>query len=343
MAKKLKLKEILSMTGGVLKGNPELSINSITSIDKYKVGSISPLWESKFVPLATSKMVLLTKPGWIPEGASGVEVEDPRRALVFLLEYFDSFIIEKPFVSKSALVSGHSTIGENVYIGPNSVVSEGSVLSDDAVLLGNVWIGKHVTIGKNTIIEQGVVIHDFVTIGENCIIHSNAVIGSDGFGFMPDGEKGLLRIPQIGNVVVEDNVEIGSCSCIDKATFGETLISKGTKIDSLVKVGHNCRIGANCILVSQSGIAGSTILEEGVTIAAQVGIANHATIGARTTIGARAGVIKDVPKDIIYSGFPAQEHREELRQQVALRTLPKLIKEIKELKEKIEGLTQKDD
>lgn len=331
------------MTGGILRGDPELTIDAVTSIDKYLVESISPLWESKFLPFVTPGMVLLTKPGWIPEGVSGIEVEDPRRALIFLLEYFDSSLIKKSFIAESASISENSTIGEEVYIGPNSVISEESVLGDGSVLLGNVWIGKHVIVGKNTTIEQGVVIHDFVTIGDNCIIHPNAVIGSDGFGFIPDSEKGLLRIPQIGRVVIENDVEIGACSCIDKATFGETLISKGTKIDSLVKVGHNCRIGASCILVSQSGIAGSTVLEEGVTLAAQAGIGNHATIGARTIIGAKAGVIKDVPKDKIYSGFPAQEHREELRQQAALRNLSKLTKEFKELKEKIERLVKKDE
>ena len=339
--KNLKLSEIIKMIGGVLKGDPEITINSITALNKYKEGSIAPLWEKRFMSDVVPGMLLLTKPGWIPDKCFGIEVDDPRRALISLLEYFDPKTAESPTVDESAIISKHSKIGRNSHIGPNCIISDGALLGDDCVLVGNVWIGKHAALGNNTRIEQGAVIHDFVKIGNNCIIHSNAVIGSDGFGFIPDSEVGLLRIPQIGTVIIEDNVEIGTCTCIDKATFGETRISQGTKIDALVKIGHNCHIGKFCIAVSQSGIAGSSTLGDGVVLAAQAGVANHASVGSGAILAARAGVIGDIPEGKTVSGFPAQDHMDELRQVKSLRQLPGLFKEVKELKVIINEIVQK--
>lgn len=340
MNKMLKLSEIAKMTGGDLKGNPEYSVDSVTALNKYKKGSISPFWDKKFLSDVIPGMILLTKPGWIPEESFGIEVDDPRRALICILNYFDPNTAELPTIHESAIISKLSIIGKDVHIGPNCVISDGASLGDKCVLVGNVWIGKNAVLGNNTRIEQGAVIHNFVKIGSNCIIHSNAVIGSDGFGFIPDSKVGLLKIPQIGTVIIEDNVEIGTCTCIDKATFGETYISHGTKIDALVKIGHNCHIGKFCIAISQSGIAGSSTLGDGVVLAAQAGVANHASIGTGVTIAARAGVIGDVPEGKTLSGFPAQDHRSELRQVRSLRHLPELLKEVKELKTKISKITQ---
>jgi UDP-3-O-[3-hydroxymyristoyl] glucosamine N-acyltransferase len=199
-------------------------------------------------------------------------------------------------------------------------------------------VGKHVSIGDNTLIEPGVVIYDRSSIGENCIIHANAVVGSDGFGYMPDPELGLLRIPQIGTAVIEDDVEIGVCSSIDRGTFGETRISKGTKIDSHVKIGHNCTIGEYCIIVAQSGIAGSTTLGKGVTMAAQSGAANHSRIGDGVIAAGRAGITGDVPPGLVVSGFPAIEHKKDLHQLVAIKQLPDLIKKVKNIEKKLDEL-----
>lgn len=339
-AKVLNLSQIADMTGGTLIGDPDYAITSISALEQHKEHSISPLWENKFLSAVEPGMVLITKKGWIMDGCSGVEVDDPRKSLVSLLAFFDPHIQELPNVHISASLSSTSVIGKGVHIGPNCVVSDEAEIGDGCVLTGNVWVGRGVKIDSGTRIESGVSILDYVTIGKGCIIHSNAVIGSDGFGFMPDGQTGLLRIPQIGRVTIEDNVEIGACTCIDRATFGDTHVASGTKIDALVKIGHNCRIGHCCIIVSQSGIAGSSTLGNGVTMAAQSGIANHAAVGDGVTMGARSGVIGDIEPRQTISGFPARDHRLELRQMASLRHLADMADEIKKLRKRISALEE---
>lgn len=339
--KSVSLRELALKVNGTVHGNPDIEINAISELSKASADTISPVWEKKFLSDVKEGNVLLTREGWTPENCSSIEVKDPRRALVDLLNIFDPKVLEAPRISESAVISDKATIGKNVYIGPHCVISEGAVISDNVRLAGNNWISNDVKIGKNTMIEPGAVIYDRVTIGENCIIHSNAVIGSDGFGFMPDPDVIMLRIPQIGTVTIEDDVEIGTCTCIDRATFGDTHISKGSKIDALVKVGHNCKIGMYCIAVSQSGIAGSSNIGNFVTLAAQSGVANHSTVGDHTTLCARTGVVCDVPAGKVLSGFPAQEHSAELKQMAILRKLPELYSKLKELYKKIEKLEEK--
>lgn len=331
------------MTAGEVKGDSEKIVSSISDLSKHIEDSISPLWEKKFASEVKSGMTLLTKPGWIPEGCSGIEVEDPRRALVALLNFFDGHVKEAPGIHSSSVISQNASVGENVHIGPNCVISDFAVIADNCVLVGNVWVGRGVTIGDSTRIEPGAVIHDTTSIGKHCIIHSNAVIGSDGFGFMPDKNVGLLRIPQIGTVTIQDYVEIGTCVCVDRATFGETLVSNGTKLDALVKVGHNCTIGEYCIVVSQSGIAGSSKIGRGVVLAAQTGVANHATVGDGVTLGARGGIVNDIPAGMTVSGFPAQDHKKELRQILAVKQLPELAAAVKDLKKKAAAMDDTDE
>lgn len=335
----LTLAKIANMVNGTLKGDGNYVVVSISSPDAPCPGSLSPLWEKKLVPFASPDAVLLTKNGWIPENGQGIEVEDPRRALVTLLEYFDTKQINQiPSVHETALISSDAVIGKNVTIGPGCVVSENSRIGDGCTLVANVWVGKHVSIGDNSLIEPGVVIYDRSYLGKKCIIHANAVVGCDGFGYMADPELGLLRIPQIGTVVIEDDVEVGVCSSIDRGTFGETRVSKGTKIDSHVKIAHNCMIGEYCIIVAQSGIAGSSTLGKGVTMAAQSGAANHSRIGDGVIAAGRAGITGDVPPGLVVSGFPAIDHKKDLRQLVALKQLPDLIKKVKNIEKKLDEL-----
>lgn len=338
--KVLTLREISEMTGGVPKGDPDKKVSRISDLSQNNGDAISPLWEKKFVGDVKPNMTLLSKIGWIPEDCMGVEVEDPRLALVSLLDYFDGHVKETPMTHATAVISPSAQIGNNAHIGPNCVISDDVVIGADCVLVGNIWVGKGVTVGESTRIEPGAVLHESTVIGKNCIIHSNAVIGSDGFGFIPDKKVGLLRIPQIGKVLIQDNVEIGTCVCVDRATFGETLVSSGTKLDALVKVGHNCHIGKFCIVVSQSGIAGSSTLGDGVVLAAQSGVANHASVGNGVTVAARGGIVNSVPDGATVSGFPAQEHRKELKQLLAIKQLPELLSTIKELKNKVAELEE---
>lgn len=286
---------------------------------------------------------MLTKTGMLPGGLQGIEADDPRTALAALLVYFEEQLgrsCRPPAVHPSAVISRHASLGAGVHIGAGCIVEEASI-GDGVVLEANVFIGRGASIGAGSRLEPGVVVYHDASIGERCIIHACAVIGCDGFGFIPDREKGLLRIPQIGTVKIGDDVEIGVCSSVDRATFGETVIGRGTKIDSHVKVGHNCVVGEFCVIVSQSGVAGSSLVGSGVTLGAQSGVANHAVIGRGVTVAGRGGVTSDIEAGKTVSGFPARDHREELRERVAVRRIPELLESIRELKKKIAELEKK--
>lgn len=338
----LRLDKIAEMVGGELKGDGSAVVESISSPEKHLENSISPFWEKKFAGQIKPGMTLLTKHGWTPAGCRGVEVDEPRRALVVLLEYFEQLAKAPlaPAIDPSAAIAADARLGRDVYIGPGCVVSSGAFIGDGCVLLGRVWVGRGVSLGAGTMVECGVVFYDSVSVGRGCILHANAVIGCDGFGFMPDPQKGLLRIPQVGTVVIGDNVEIGVGTTIDRATFGETTIGNCVKIDAQVKIGHNCHVGDFSIIVAQSGVAGSSTIGRGVTMASQSGMANHTTIGDGATVAARGGVVSDIPAGAVVSGFPAIDHRRDLHQLAAIQQLPELVKRVRELEARLKKLEE---
>jgi len=339
----LTLAEVAEITGGSLKGDSSYKIGGVSPPNAWRENTISPLWEKKYFDPLSPGVILLTKTGWLPDGFQGIEADDPRAALAALLIFLETRNAKMkhgPAVHPNAVISEKSIIGKDVYIGAGCIV-EGSAIGDGAVLEANVFVGADVTIGAGSRLEPGVVVYHGVTIGGDCIIHAGAVIGCDGFGFVPDKSGNLLRMPQIGTVRICDNVEIGACSSVDRATFGETVIGRGTKIDSHVKIGHNCKVGEFCIIVSQSGVAGSSVIGSGVTLGAQSGVANHATIGDGVTVAGRGGVTSDIEAGKTVSGFPARDHREELRERVALRRLPELMESVKGLKREVAEAAKK--
>lgn len=343
MATELTMMKIAEMTGGILKGDPEYKITGISLPWRSATNMISPLWEKKFLSSLPPDVVLLTKKGWIPEDLTGVEVDEPKAALALLLAFFESNRDGMKRGSSrhpTAAISEGASIGKDVFIGAGCVIEE-AVIGNGVVLEAGVFVGRGVSVGDNSCLEPGVVVYHDVSIGRDCIIHANAVIGCDGFGFVPDAKAGLLRVPQIGTVKICDNVEIGVCSSIDRATFGETIVGRGTKIDSHVKVGHNCTIGEFCVIVSQSGVAGSSRIGSSVTLGAQTGVANHAAIGDGVTVAGRGGVIADIEAEKTVSGFPARDHREELRERAAARRLPEMADGLKELKRRINELEKR--
>lgn len=341
MAKVITLAQIAELTGGSVVGDPEIKISSISDPRRPKEGAISPLWEKKLEKFAAGCPVLFTKKGWVKEGQSGVELDEPRAGLIALLKFFDEAQERERTVSERALVDKDATLGENVAVGAGSVIKAGASVGDGSVIMENVFIDCGVTIGKNCVIEPGAVVFHHSVLGDGCVLHANAVVGCDGFGFLPDPKAGMVKIPQIGIARLDDGVEIGAFSSVDRATFGETYIGKCTKIDSHVKIGHNCQIGAYTIIVAQSGIAGSSHIGNRVIMAAQSGTANHASVGDGCTVGGRGGVTADVPAGSIVSGFPAQDHRKELRLQAAVRQLPEMASSVKELGKRMAALEKR--
>jgi UDP-3-O-[3-hydroxymyristoyl] glucosamine N-acyltransferase len=245
-----------------------------------------------------------------------------------------------PGTDRSAKISKSAQIGSECAIGPNVVIGHNTTLGTRVALHANVVIGDDVTIGDDCDIYPNVVIRERVSIGQRVSIHAGSIIGSDGFGYRWDGKK-HAKVPQIGTVIIEDDVEIGSCTCIDRAKFGATTIGRGTKIDNLVQVAHNVRIGPHSIIVGQTGIAGSAILGTGVIIGGQAAVRDHVTIGDGAMVAARSAIANNVPPKTTVSGMPALPHRQSLREQAAFRRLPELIVQVRKMQEELDELKKK--
>lgn len=263
-----------------------------------------------------------------------ITVKNPRLAYAKIASLFAPDVFYKPGIHPSAVVSKSATIGNNVSIHPQVVIDDNVVIADNTVLAPGVYLGKGVKIGSNTIIHPNVVIEYNSIIGSDVIIHGGTVIGSDGYGFVSvvDGHH---KIPQLGNVIIEDRVEIGANVTIDRGTSGSTVVGKGTKIDNLVQIAHNVKIGADCLIIAQVGIAGSAELGERVILAGKTGVVGHIKVADHVTVASNSLVTKDMPSAVFYSGSPAQDHKTELREQAARRKLPKLLKTVKKLEKKI--------
>ena len=332
------LKEIAEITGGELCGDGKIKITGLDSIETAHDGDLTFADENHVAAAKNSNAAAVIIPqnfnGEIPKNS--IKVENPKFAFAKLMEIF------KPQIEIPAGISSQAFIGENVKISSSAkimafaYIDNGAEISDGAIIYPHTYIGQNVKIGANTIIYSSVTIREYCKIGARCVIHSSAVIGADGFGFTTS--KGVhTKVPQIGNVVVEDDVEIGAHVGIDRAAMGSTVIGHGTKIDNLVHIAHNCRIGANCLIVAQTGISGSTIVGDNVTFGGQVGTVGHIKIGGNSVYAARSGISKNMPEGFFGSGFPIQPHNEWLRTQGAIKKLPDLMKKIQQLEEIIKA------
>ncbi|MEW6679894.1 MAG: UDP-3-O-(3-hydroxymyristoyl)glucosamine N-acyltransferase [bacterium] len=322
----MRLKEIVKILKGKLIGE-DIEIQGVSSIEEAEKGEITFSLNGGKVKDTKASAIILKEKG---EGISipVILVDHPKLAFSKLLSIFSS--IKHPCgISKKASISENVKIGDNVAIGDFAVIENGAKIEEGAIIYPNVYIGMNVTIGKGTIVYPRAVIMN-AKIGDSVIIHSGVVIGSDGFGYIKDNGKNV-KIPHKGGVLIKDEVEIGANTTIDRGTIKDTIIGKGTKIDNLVHIAHNCIIGKNCIIVAQVGISGSVIIGDNVVIAGQAGISDHIKIGSQTTIAARSGVTKDIPCEKIVSGFPAKDHREEKRLHGLIQRLPKLIERVKRL------------
>ena len=282
----------------------------------------------------------------LPTGTEGfvcpvIYVADPKAAFAKLLTIFTPPIEHSVGVSDRAYVGTDVKIGEGVIILPFAYIDGHAVIGAGATIYPHTYVGQYSVIGADTVLYSSATVREHCRIGARCTIHSGAVIGADGFGFTT--EAGVhTKVPQVGGVVIEDDVEVGAHVGIDRATLGATVIGKGTKIDNLVHIGHNCNIGANCLIVAQTGISGSTKVGHNVTFGGQVGTVGHISIGANSVYAARSGIIGDMPEGVFCAGFPVQPHTEWLRVQAAIRRLPEMVKKIKSREKELEGLRGKD-
>ena len=330
------LQEIAQLTGGRLSGDPAIEISGANNIAAARQTEITFAVDPHLDEAAASKAGAVLLPDTVHDfPLPAVYVADPRAAFAQLLVLFTPPIVHETGVSEQSYIGKDVTLGQDVTILPFAVVDDHAVIGDRVILYPHTYIGQYASIGADSQIYSNVTVREHCQIGQRVILHSSAVIGADGFGFTTkDGIH--TKVPQVGNVVIEDDVEIGAHVGIDRATTGSTIIGHGTKIDNLVHIGHNCEIGANNLIVAQTGISGSTIVGHNVTFGGQVGTVGHIHIGANSVYAARSGIIGNMPEGVFCAGFPAQPHQEWLRMEAALKHLPEMRKQIRQMEKKLE-------
>ena len=335
----ISLSELCDLLNGELVGEGSLSIDGIAEIDSAVSGQITFISSKKYESLladskasaviVSSDMNSLTIPA--------IRVSDTQLAKAKTLKYFHPDEELEAHIDAKAIIDENAVIGEGCYIGAGTVIKGGAILGNKCHIMENVFIDSTVKLGDECIINPGVVISNKSTIGSRVEIGSGTVIGGEGFGYLPDGSK-IMKVPQVGSVIIEDDVSIGMNCCVDRGTMGATLIRKGAKLDNLIQVAHNVEIGEYTIIAGQSGLAGSAVVGSGVLIGGQAGIAGHIKIGNGVKIAARAAVFKSFPDGATISGTPARSHQESLRKEANISRIPKLSKKIKDLEQEVEKL-----
>jgi UDP-3-O-[3-hydroxymyristoyl] glucosamine N-acyltransferase len=329
---------------GTVEGDSSISVTGVARIEQGKPGSLcffaNPKYE-KYVYTTKSSIILLNKDYELKEKITPtiIRVDNAYEGIASVLGLFESAkAANKKGCEYPSKVSWRSKRGKNCYIGAFAYIAKGVKLGDNVKIYPHVYIGDNVTIGDNTIVYSGAKIYHGCVIGANCIIHSGAIIGADGFGFAPQTSGEYKKIPQIGNVVIEDNIEVGACTTIDRSTMGSTVIHSGVKLDNLIQIAHNVEIGKNTVIAAQTGIAGSVKVGESCVFAGQAGIVGHLNVGDRVTIASKSGVSNNVPSDRAMLGFPAMEASKYKRSFVVFRNLPDLKNAVDALIKKVAAL-----
>ena len=338
----LTVKDAADLVGGKVYGDSNFEIQNISKIQEAKPGDLTFLYLSSYQKHfeATKASVILIKPDHEKnrDDLIYIEVDNPDVALQkIIIKYFNPELLLVG-IDKSASVHSSAKIGNNVALGKNVVISGNCEIGDDTKIYHNTVLMENVKVGKNSLIYPNVSIRENCILGKNVIVHSGTVIGSDGFGYTHNEKGEHIKVPQIGNVIIEDDVELGSNVSIDRAAIGSTIIRKGAKIDNLVQIAHNVEVGENTVMSGQVGIAGSTKIGKNCMFGGQAGLTGHIEITDGVLVGAQSGVSKSITKSGTYFGYPAMEISKTLRQEVHLRNLPKYIEQIKALEKKIKEL-----
>ena len=337
-------KAISDILNGEIVGDPNVVVNDFSKIDEGKNGTISFLANSKYTNFIykTESSIVLVNKDFTPEkhiNCTLIKVDNPYHAFASILELKQNSNPEKIGIEDNVHIAKTAKIGKDIFIGAFAYIGENAVIEDKVKVYPQVYIGDNVTIKKNTILYPGVKIYHDCKVGENCIIHSGTVIGSDGFGYATESKCEYKKILQLGNVVLENDIEIGSNCSLDRATMGSTIIRNGVKIDNLVQIAHNVEVGENTVIISQAGVAGSSKIGKNCIIAAQAGIVGHISVADNVIIGAQSGVSNNIKNEgAIVLGSPAFNVSECRRSMAVYKRLPDMYKTISELEKEIERL-----
>jgi UDP-3-O-[3-hydroxymyristoyl] glucosamine N-acyltransferase len=337
---KFTAEQIAGILEGEVIGNPNAEVHVLSKIEEGKEGSLTFLSNPKYNNFiySTEATITIVNKSFMPESelkTTLIKVEDAYLAFSKLLEFYDQAKGNKSGIEQPSVIAENAKYGNNFYLGSFSYIGLNVVLGNNVQIYPNCFIGDNVVIGDNVTIFAGTKIYEQTIIGNNCAIHSGSVIGADGFGFAPNPDGTFKKIPQIGNVIIEDDVDIGACTTIDRATMGSTIIRKGVKLDNQIQVGHNVEIGENTVIAAQTGIAGSTKLGKNGMIGGQVGIAGHLTIGDNVRIQAQSGVGRNIKDNEILQGSPTFGYNDFSKSYVHFKNLPKIVAELEELKKQI--------
>jgi UDP-3-O-[3-hydroxymyristoyl] glucosamine N-acyltransferase len=332
---------------GEIEGDPETKVNTVAKIEEGHEGALSFLANPKYEHYiySTGSSIVLVNKNFVPSDkitATLIRVENAYEAFATLLQLVDQARPRKKGIHATAVIETSAKIGSDVYIGPYTYIGENCIIGDGCSVYPHVFIGDNTKLGNNSTINPGVKIYHDCLIGEGCTIHAGTVIGSDGFGFAPQSESEFMKIPQLGNVIIEDHVEIGANVAIDRATMGSTIIRKGVKLDNLIQIGHNVEVGENTVMAGLTGIAGSSKIGNNCMFGGQVGISGHIKIANGTKIGAQAGILGNIKEEnTIILGSPAIDYKQYLKSSVIFKKLPELQIKIDILEKEIESLKKK--
>lgn len=337
--------QIAMMIQGKVEGNPDAAVASFGKIEEAKSGQLSFLANPKYEEYLyqTQASVIIINDGFVlkqPVEATLIRVPDAYTAFAALLTKYQEIVQQQlSGIQTPSYIAESAKLGSNVFFGAFAYIGNHSTVGNNSKIYPQAFIGDNVQIGENTVIHPGVKIYHGCKVGNNVIIHSGTVVGSDGFGFAPQADGSFKKVPQIGNVVIEDDVEIGSNTTIDRATIGSTLIKKGVKLDNLIQIAHNVEIGNSTVIAAQTGVSGSTKIGKGVMIGGQAGIVGHIHLGDGSKVNAQSGVSKSIEPGKAVTGSPAYDYTAALRSQAAARKLPELEKRVKELEALLKQLT----
>lgn len=334
--------QIAGILEGDVIGNPDVEVSKLSKIEEGTEGSLTFLANPKYKPYIYSTQASITIVNKTFEAENAItttliKVDDAYKSFSKLLEYYNQIKISKFGIEQPTYIAETSTIGENVYVGAFTYIGEHVSISDNVKIFPGSYIGDNVAIGENTVIFAGVKIYSDCVVGSNCVIHSATVIGADGFGFAPNQDGEYSKVPQTGNVIVEDYVDIGAATTIDRATLGSTIIRKGVKLDNQIQIAHNVEIGKNTVIAAQTGIAGSTKIGENCQIGGQVGIIGHVIIGNNVKIQAQSGINRSIKDNEVLQGSPAFGYNDYNKSYVYFKNFPKIVKDINEIEKKVNG------